>query len=133
MTQPLSASSLVSSAIGQYPELTIERVIGTIRREHPDHTPFWNSLDLARKLDDAQVSFMLPLTTDHLRHFRSSQRVNPRSKHRYRSDYQFTKTRRSKLFNWLRLRYEDLSLPLQEWFSEAIGRVCSAFCLRRAL
>ena len=30
----------------------IERVIGTIRRESLDHTPFWNSLDLARKLDD---------------------------------------------------------------------------------
>lgn len=30
----------------------IERVIGTIRREHLDQTPFWNSLDLARKLDD---------------------------------------------------------------------------------
>jgi putative transposase len=30
----------------------IERVIGTIRREYLDHAPFWNSLDLARKLDD---------------------------------------------------------------------------------
>jgi transposase InsO family protein len=30
----------------------IERVIGTIRREYLDHTPFWSSLDLARKLDD---------------------------------------------------------------------------------
>ena len=30
----------------------IERVIGTIRREYLDHAPFWNLLDLARKLDD---------------------------------------------------------------------------------
>jgi len=30
----------------------IERVIGTIRREFLDHTPFWSTLDLARKLDD---------------------------------------------------------------------------------
>ncbi|MFT7654130.1 MAG: putative transposase [Limisphaerales bacterium] len=30
----------------------IERVIDTIRREYLDHAPFWNSLDLARKLDD---------------------------------------------------------------------------------
>ena len=29
----------------------IERVIGTIRREYLDHVPFWNSLDLSRKLD----------------------------------------------------------------------------------
>ena len=28
----------------------IERVIGTIRREFLDHVPFWNSLDLERKL-----------------------------------------------------------------------------------
>ena len=28
----------------------IERVIGTIRREYLDHVPFWNSLDLERKL-----------------------------------------------------------------------------------
>ncbi|XOV85446.1 MAG: integrase core domain-containing protein [bacterium] len=30
----------------------IERVIGTIRREYLDHVPFWNSLDLERKLDE---------------------------------------------------------------------------------
>ena len=30
----------------------VERVIGTIRREHPDQVPFWNSLDLQRKLDE---------------------------------------------------------------------------------
>ena len=29
----------------------VERLIGTIRREYLDHTPFWNSLDLQRKLD----------------------------------------------------------------------------------
>jgi len=30
----------------------IERLIGTIRHEHLDHTPFWNAIDLARQLDD---------------------------------------------------------------------------------
>ncbi len=30
----------------------IERVIGTIRREYLDHVPFWNSLDLERKLSE---------------------------------------------------------------------------------
>ena len=30
----------------------IERLIGTIRREFLDHVPFWNSVDLQRKLDD---------------------------------------------------------------------------------
>ena len=30
----------------------IERVIGTIRREYLDSAPFWNALDLKRKLDD---------------------------------------------------------------------------------
>jgi len=30
----------------------VERLIGTIRREHLDQTLFWNSLDLARKLDE---------------------------------------------------------------------------------
>ena len=30
----------------------IERLIGTIRCEYLDQTPYWNSLDLARKLDD---------------------------------------------------------------------------------
>ena len=29
----------------------VERLIGTIRREYLDHTPFWNSFDLQRKLD----------------------------------------------------------------------------------
>ena len=32
----------------------IERVIGTIRREYLDQVPFWNSLDLARKLGEFQ-------------------------------------------------------------------------------
>ena len=30
----------------------VERVIGTIRREFLDHVPFWNSLDLERKLGE---------------------------------------------------------------------------------
>lgn len=30
----------------------IERVIGTIRREYLDHVPFWNSIDLERKLNE---------------------------------------------------------------------------------
>ena len=29
----------------------VERLIGTIRREYLDHVPFWNSLDLQRKLN----------------------------------------------------------------------------------
>ena len=29
----------------------VERLIGTIRRDYLDHVPFWNSLDLQRKLD----------------------------------------------------------------------------------
>ena len=29
----------------------VERLIGTIRREYLDHVPFWNSLDLERKLN----------------------------------------------------------------------------------
>ena len=29
----------------------VERLIGTIRREYLDHLPFWNSLDLQRRLD----------------------------------------------------------------------------------
>ncbi|MCG6887705.1 MAG: transposase [Proteobacteria bacterium] len=29
---------------------SIERLIGTIRREYLDHVPFWNSRDLERKL-----------------------------------------------------------------------------------
>ncbi len=35
----------------------IERVIGTIRREYLDQTLFWNSLDLARKLDDFKAYY----------------------------------------------------------------------------
>lgn len=30
----------------------VERLIGTIRREYLDHSPFWNSLDLQRKLGE---------------------------------------------------------------------------------
>jgi len=30
----------------------VERVIGTIRREFLDHVPFWNSVDLDRKLNE---------------------------------------------------------------------------------
>ena len=30
----------------------VERLIGTIRREYLDFVPFWNSVDLQRKLDD---------------------------------------------------------------------------------
>jgi transposase InsO family protein len=30
----------------------VERLIGTVRREYLDHVPFWNSIDLQRKLDD---------------------------------------------------------------------------------
>ena len=30
----------------------IERLIGTIRREYLDQVPFWNSLDLERKLGE---------------------------------------------------------------------------------
>jgi len=33
---------------------TIERLIGTIRREFLDHTLFWNAVDLERKLADFQ-------------------------------------------------------------------------------
>ena len=29
----------------------IERLIGTVRREYPDHIFFWNAIDLTRKLD----------------------------------------------------------------------------------
>ena len=35
----------------------VERLIGTIRREFLDHTPFWNSLDLQRKLDEFKNYF----------------------------------------------------------------------------
>ena len=35
----------------------VERVIGTIRREYLDNVPFWNSLDLARKLDDFKAYY----------------------------------------------------------------------------
>ena len=33
----------------------IERVIDAIRRDYLDYVPFWNSLDLARKLDDFKI------------------------------------------------------------------------------
>ena len=32
----------------------VERLVGTVRREHLDHTPFWNARDLERKLDSFQ-------------------------------------------------------------------------------
>ncbi len=35
----------------------IERLIGTIRREYLDHTLFWNSIDLHRKLDAFRTSY----------------------------------------------------------------------------
>ena len=34
-----------------------ERLIGTIRREYLDHVPFWNSVDLQRKLDDFKTYY----------------------------------------------------------------------------
>ncbi len=33
---------------------SIERLIGSIRREYLDHTLFWNAIDLERKLSDFQ-------------------------------------------------------------------------------
>ncbi len=35
----------------------IERLIGTVRREYLDHVPFWNSLDLQRKLNDFKAYY----------------------------------------------------------------------------
>jgi len=35
----------------------VERVIGTIRREYLDHTVFWNSIDLHRKLERFRVYY----------------------------------------------------------------------------
>jgi putative transposase len=35
----------------------VERLIGTIRREHLDQTLFWNSLDLARKLGEFKIYY----------------------------------------------------------------------------
>jgi transposase InsO family protein len=35
----------------------IERLIGTIRREYLDQTPFWNQGDLERKLDSYRVYY----------------------------------------------------------------------------
>ena len=32
----------------------VERLIGTVRREYLDQTPFWNARDLERKLDSFQ-------------------------------------------------------------------------------
>ena len=40
----------------------IERVIGTIRREYLDQVPFWNSLDLERKLDEFKVYYNIHRT-----------------------------------------------------------------------
>jgi len=33
----------------------VERLIGTIRREHLDQTLFWNFLDVARKLEEFKI------------------------------------------------------------------------------
>ncbi len=41
----------------------VERVIGTIRREYLDHTFFWNSIDLQRKLDKFQTYTTKPAST----------------------------------------------------------------------
>ena len=35
----------------------VERLIGTIRREHLDHVPFWNARDLERKLAEFQTYY----------------------------------------------------------------------------
>ena len=35
----------------------IERAIGTIQREYPDHAPFWNSLGLERKLGEFKAYY----------------------------------------------------------------------------
>ena len=35
----------------------VERLIGTIRREYPDHTFFWNSIDLHRKLEEFRAYY----------------------------------------------------------------------------
>jgi len=35
----------------------VERLVGTIRREYLDHTPFWNSIDLHRKLDAFRIYY----------------------------------------------------------------------------
>ena len=35
----------------------IERLVGTIRREYLDLVPFWNALDLQRKLHEFQVYY----------------------------------------------------------------------------
>jgi len=35
----------------------IERLIGTIRREFPDHTLFWNANNLEKKLTDFQMYY----------------------------------------------------------------------------
>lgn len=35
----------------------VERLIGTIRRELLDHVPFWNSVDLRKKLDDFKAYY----------------------------------------------------------------------------
>jgi len=40
----------------------MERLIGTIRREFPDQTLFWNATDLERKLSDFQNYYNLHRT-----------------------------------------------------------------------
>ena len=50
MLKPLRKSEGALSFLVNNP--FIERVIGTIRREFLDHVPFWNSLDLERKLGE---------------------------------------------------------------------------------
>jgi transposase InsO family protein len=35
----------------------VERLTGTIRREHLDHVLFWNAADLARKLNDFRAYY----------------------------------------------------------------------------
>ena len=48
----LEVNKIKSIPYAPMPHPFIERIIGTIRREYLDDVPFWNSLDLARKLDE---------------------------------------------------------------------------------
>ena len=50
----LEVNEIKSIPYAPMSHLFIERVIGTIRRDYLDDVPFWNSLDLARKLDQFQ-------------------------------------------------------------------------------